>query len=176
MKFTFVRHGQTDWNRDKRLMTPDIPLNEEGRQQMFEIRKILSPDFDVVYTSPVVRAYESAQIINAVLHLPLLVDTNLVERNFGSLAGKTWEEIVAEHGPALQGLDKTQNYDYSRFGGESAEQVRKRVLDFITILKQSVYEHPLVMSHGGVIRTLHFLYSPQPPVVIENGSIHEFEI
>lgn len=64
--FYFIRHGETDWNRDKRIMGQmDIPLNETGVAQARSARNLLKElNIQHIYTSPLLRAYQTAQILN----------------------------------------------------------------------------------------------------------------
>ena len=65
MKIYFIRHGETDWNKDGKLQgRVDIPLNEEGRHVAELTCEALKEEhFDIAFTSPLSRAYETAEII-----------------------------------------------------------------------------------------------------------------
>ncbi|HEX7834200.1 MAG TPA: histidine phosphatase family protein, partial [Pseudolysinimonas sp.] len=98
--FAFIRHGQTDWNRDDRLQgSTDIPLNDAGRAQAHEAAELLrSGDWEAVVSSPLVRARETAQIIADQLRIELgPAYPELVERDYGSLEGESSSEWVARH-------------------------------------------------------------------------------
>jgi|SRR3989344_2271109 len=177
MKFIFVRHGQTDWNRDRIIIGWNDPeLNEEGIKQSYELLASLENNFDVIYSSPFKRAYATAEIISKHFNLPIVVKDDLKERNFGSLAGKTWAEMDKEQKKDMRAIDRQQKYDYTSFGGESAEQVKERVLRFVDEAKKSSGQKPLVVCHGGVIRMLHYLFSNKEIPSITNISIHEFNL
>ena len=66
MKILVTRHGQTDWNLDKKVQgKADIELNEKGRQQAEETKKLLDyKDIDLIICSPLIRARQTAEIIN----------------------------------------------------------------------------------------------------------------
>lgn len=76
MKIYFVRHGQTEWNLKKRIQgRADKPLNEQGKQQAIETRQnLISKDIDLIICSPLLRAVETAEIINKDRNIPILYD------------------------------------------------------------------------------------------------------
>lgn len=82
----FVRHGQTDWNLEHRIQgSVDIELNEMGRKQAIEMRdKLADRDFAAIFTSPLKRAAQTAEIIAEAHPDILLIEApELIERNFG---------------------------------------------------------------------------------------------
>ena len=106
MLFYLVRHGQTDWNRAGKIQgTTDIPLNETGRQQAEQLAAVLKERsgypagtrIDAVYTSPLARAFQTAEILAKEGKLPLRRLTGLRERDFGCWEGKSWQQVEAEY-------------------------------------------------------------------------------
>ena len=98
MTFAFIRHGQTEWNRELRLQgSSDIPLNDTGREQAREAVGVLSGTrWDAVVSSPLSRARETAQIIADGLGITLGESYDeLVERHYGDGEGATAEDIEA---------------------------------------------------------------------------------
>src|SRR5690625_4440025 len=89
-----IRHGETDWNAQGRIQgRTDIPLNSLGIQQAKECRDFLiDSDWDVMITSPLQRAKQTAEIINEGLKLPLIEMKDFVERSFGDAEGMTLKE------------------------------------------------------------------------------------
>ncbi|WP_010097972.1 histidine phosphatase family protein [Ornithinibacillus scapharcae] len=89
-----VRHGETDWNAERRMQgQTDIPLNAKGIQQAEACGAALSPeDYDVVISSHLKRAYETAEVINRYLNLPSEVMEDFAERSFGDAEGMTFDE------------------------------------------------------------------------------------
>ena len=115
--FAFIRHGQTDWNRDDRLQgSSDIPLNDAGRAQAHEAADLLRDEgWQVIVSSPLVRARETAQIIADDLGIELGMSyPELVERDYGVHEGDSSSEMVARH----------PNRDYP--GAESLASVVER--------------------------------------------------
>ncbi|TPX05042.1 histidine phosphatase family protein, partial [Schumannella luteola] len=94
----FVRHGQTDWNREGRLQgSSDIPLNDTGREQALAAERMLAEwTWDAVVSSPLARARETARIVADGLGLPLgPAYPELVERDYGPLEGLPDTEVIA---------------------------------------------------------------------------------
>jgi uncharacterized phosphatase len=163
-----VRHGETDWNRERRIQgSTDIPLNDTGRAQAAASGELLaSRRWDGVYASPLSRAFETAQIIATRLGLPEpAIVPEVAERRYGEAEGLTGDEIDARF-PG----------DSPVPGRESRDDVAARAIPAIVALAE---RHPgesiVVVSHGGVIRTILTAVAPgEHPEPIRNGSIHSF--
>lgn len=165
-----VRHGETDWNRARRIQgLTDIPLNETGRQQARLTGTLLTRrPITRVYTSPLRRARETAEIIAAELGLAEPAPhIGLVERDYGAAEGLSWREV-----------DRRFPRETDVPGRETREQVAARVTP---VLRALAAEHPgealVVVSHGGAIRAA--LLAAQPDGgfgPISNGSVHSFHV
>jgi broad specificity phosphatase PhoE len=159
-----VRHGETDWNRDGRYQGhADPPLNEVGREQARELaRKLGAHEFDVVYTSDLRRASETAEIIVRGREVPLLPEPGLREIDVGSWSGLTRAEIEQR----FPGAD--------RHDGEAPEAMRERVVRTVTaIAEREAGKRVLIVSHGGALRALlhHALNDDSVPKV-ENCAVY----
>jgi probable phosphoglycerate mutase len=150
-----VRHGETDWNRDGRIQgQTDVPLNERGRDQARQLADTLAGSrFDAVYASNLARARETAEIVAARVGLPVIVDEDLRELDFGAWEGLTGDEIRARWPEAFErwasvGLER---YD----GGESHEQLSTRVLAATRRLA-AIHQggEILLVAHGGPLRAI----------------------
>lgn len=153
-----VRHGETDWNREGRWQGhSDTHLNDSGREQAARLAAELD-GIDVVYSSDLARARETADILAAPLEHPVHLDARLRERSFGSWEGKTASEIEAEfpgeHARWLAGEGP---------GAQDAEpfaDFEARVQGFVEeVLRHHSDETVLVVAHGGSIRVIHALAS-----------------
>lgn len=175
MKFIFVRHGETDYNKARKSMGSgiDAPLNKTGLRQAEELAsKLDNYSFDVIVSSPLRRAKQTAEMIAKRFSRPISFDKNLRERNYGSLAGRSYEEVEKETGKSIHAID----YDYRPYGGESAEDVKERLIADIEKTKQDYRGRVvLVVTHGSVIRLAHHIFSEKVPHV-GNVSIHEFDL
>ena len=135
-----VRHGQTDWNVEGRYQGRcDTHLNEVGIMQAREIAsKINNKKFDVVFSSPLKRAYETAQILT---DQDIIVDDRLMERSNGDFEGKLKTEIEG----------KIDFNDPSENRIENINDFRNRIEDFfLDITKNYKDKNVLVVTHGGV--------------------------
>jgi broad specificity phosphatase PhoE len=153
-----VRHGETDWNRDGRWQGhSNTTLNELGRDQARRVAAEVG-DADVLYSSDLARARETAEIIADTLGLEVHQDSRLRERSFGAWEGLTAPEIEAgfrdEHERWLAGEGS---------GAEDAEPFdafAERVGGFLEdVLARHPDESVLVVGHGGPIRVIHALAS-----------------
>ncbi len=140
-----LRHGQTDWNIDFRLQgTSDIPLNETGRDQALLAGRVIDAnDWDVLLTSPLSRAKETAEIVATEAGFDtLIVEPLLLERSFGEAEGMKHEDWKVAYG---EGTPIP--------GGESLEDLRVRCWQ---LLEHLAHTYPgrrvLVVSHGALIR------------------------
>jgi alpha-ribazole phosphatase len=156
MDLFFVRHGITDWNKEKRYLghTDREVINSE-LGQLTELKDELKKiNFDHVFTSDLRRCQETLSYLH--LSSPASVDTRLREMNFGDWEGKTYEEL--KHDPAYRNW--IDNWEQgSTPNGESGEGFKVRINSFFNELFQRILENTtnsnqkiLVMTHGGVIR------------------------
>ncbi|MEY2641284.1 MAG: hypothetical protein RL150_677 [Candidatus Parcubacteria bacterium] len=176
MIFYFIRHGETDFNKQHRIqgVTVDEPLNEEGVKQMVDSIPDLPKDFDIIFSSSLKRVATSSQIVADALKKKIIFDDSLREQDFGSLAGKMWSEIP--NGDTLRIHNKNQTYDYRQYGGESVIDVEKRIHTFIHQAKTLEYEKVLVVTSKGIIRLMYKMFQNKSDVDVPNGSVHTFEV
>ncbi len=168
----FARHGQTQYNVERRLSGHfDIPLTEQGIQQARAAAKNIPTDVTDIYCSDLLRCRQTADILNEGRNVPITYDARLRERDFGALTGKTWDE--ADPTGEVWQKDEAQAYDYSEHGGENAEGVRARVQECLREIGAKCMGTPLIVTHGGVVRMLH-ADSGNPQSRIENASITQF--
>jgi broad specificity phosphatase PhoE len=152
-----VRHGETDWNAEGRLQGhTDRPLNDVGRRQAAALAERLAGDgITAVYASDLSRARETAAILAARLELPVVLDPDLRERDWGNWEGLTGGER-----------------DRVEFEGETSEAHRDRTLSAV---QRIVERHPegriVVVTHGGSLRRLQAAVSGFALPVIENCAV-----
>ncbi len=182
MKIKVVRHGLTQSNKEARLMGRgvDEALIQEGIDQAHEVARLLvGNDYDILISSPLKRARQTAEIINTYLQLPLVVINEFAERDAGDLGGRLWTEVAIETQGALtlEKIHASPDHDFSQWGGESATGIRERVMSGVNTIKEKYADQSvLVVTHGGVIKVMYALYGGQFPDHVGNASIHEFEI
>jgi probable phosphoglycerate mutase len=154
-----VRHGETDWNRDGRWQGhSDTQLNDAGRAQARRVASELG-DVDVIYSSDLARARETAEIIAAQLgDLEVNVDNRLRERSFGAWEGRTGPEIEADF--AEQHARWRAGDGAGADDAEAFEAFGDRVREFLEdVLARHPGETVLVVAHGGPIRVIHAVAS-----------------
>jgi probable phosphoglycerate mutase len=147
-----ARHGETDWNRQGRFQGhADPPLNETGRAQAAELAAELEGvELAAVYSSPLGRALETAQVVAAERGLePVAVDA-LREVDVGSWEGLTRAEVEARF---PEQLARWLDYDQGWENGESYEEMGRRVVAALLELAAAHEgERILAVTHGGPIR------------------------
>lgn len=155
--FYIVRHGETDWNVEKRMQGhSDRLLTLLGKQQAKELsEKLKDVKFDEVFSSDLLRAKETAEII--ALEKKMIVKTTqaLREKRYGELEGKKWEETQHLY-KEWQNLTANEKWTFTAVKDEeSNEEAAQRLLLF---LRETSIAFPgktiLLVSHGGLIRML----------------------
>lgn len=152
MKITFIRHGETEYNRQKRIQgKSNIMLNDVGRRMVHHLKdKIKEEHYDICFTSPLISAMETAMILVGD-RVEIVRDSRLIERNLGNIEGKT-----------IEYYDPKKYWDYSlNCGDEGVEKIKdlfQRCEEFITFLEKN-YENKsiLIVSHGATIRVFHHI-------------------
>jgi probable phosphoglycerate mutase len=149
-----VRHGETDWNRDRRFQGhADPPLNDAGREQARALAEELAGErIDFVYTSDLVRARETAEIVAARLGADIVARSELREIDVGEWEGLTWPEIEERH---PEGARSWHVDGHGWKSGETYDQLGERI---IAALRRIAADHPaqrvLVVGHGGTVRAI----------------------
>jgi probable phosphoglycerate mutase len=143
--FALVRHGQTDWNAQRRLQgSTDIPLNDVGRGQARDAVATLSAyEWDVVVSSPLSRAAETADLIAAGLGLSVARHVpELTERSYGPAEG-------LQDGPELDALRIPDGFR----GAESDDDAANRGLAALeSLVEEFRGRRVLVVAHGSLLR------------------------
>jgi probable phosphoglycerate mutase len=175
-RVVLIRHGETDWNRDRRIQgQTDTPLSSLGRQQALAIGQRLKRErFTAIYASDLQRAWDTAQAIGQATLAERsdapqpVADRRLREMDFGEWEGKTSAEIAASH-PEAHARSKHRDADFRIPGGESFRDLYERTVAAVTSL---VDAHPggalCVVAHGGILdmmyRHTHAIALDQPRV------------
>jgi broad specificity phosphatase PhoE len=150
-----ARHGESDWNVEKRFQGhSDRPLTERGRKQARALADLVGAEkIDAVYTSPLSRARETAEIVAARAGLEAVALPELREVDTGSWSGLSRADVEARF---PEGFTRWRSGGSGWEDGESYEEMAERV---IGALRKIAEDHPdgrvLVISHGGPIRAIH---------------------
>ncbi|HEX5037340.1 MAG TPA: histidine phosphatase family protein [bacterium] len=159
LEILLIRHGQTDWNRDRRIMgRKPIPLNLAGRAEAKRLARALKGVvIDVIYTSPVHRAVQTARCLLDGRRVKIVDAPEVAEIDYGHWIGKTFEEVIPEK--AFHVYHKTPRKAQAP-GGEHMKDVYKRTIRFIEKIRRKHKKgRVVVVSHADVIKTVlvHYL-------------------
>ena len=158
-RIILARHGQTEWNLQYRFQgRTDIKLTETGKCQAQALASRLSSwPVEIVYTSPLERAYYTAEAVAKRHNLTPVILPELEEINFAS-----WE------GESISGLEKNQHSVFSAWrsdpffyppeGAETWEKLYARIARAVKIFLGGDYKRIVVISHGGIIRALYAVF------------------
>lgn len=159
-----VRHGKTDWNKEGRYQGHiDIELNSTGEEQAQKISEELKGiKFDKVFSSPLKRAYKTAQIIT---EQEITKDMRLIERCNGELEGKLKTEIDVE-------IDFNDPNEH-RLGIENIVDFRNRIKDFLDeITEKYKGKDVLVVTHAGISIYIRCYFEGEP----EDGDYNKYKL
>lgn len=146
MNILIVRHGQTDYNKERKLQGwTDNPLNENGKQQALRTKmKLEKEPIDIILCSPLTRAKQTAAIINANRKIPTIYDDRLRERDFGEFEGIA----IADFKP-YEVWSYKQDKQYEK--AESTKDFLNRIYEFLEeIQKEYKGKNILIVAHAGV--------------------------
>jgi broad specificity phosphatase PhoE len=153
-----VRHGETDWNAEGRLQGhTDRPLNDHGRTQAKVLaEELAAQEIAAIYSSDLARARETAEIVADRLQLPIVVDADLREKNWGS-----WEGLTPGERERIA------------YVGETTPEHRERTLRAVRRIADL---HPgsstvLVVTHGGSVRRVQAAVLGMAPPVVDNCAV-----
>ena len=168
--FYIVRHGQTEWNVTKKFQgQADIPLNFIGQSQAQKVaREFRNINFSTVFSSDLLRAKKTAEILNKERQLTIKSTALLRERYFGILQGKKRKELSDDLKQLLKDLFQGKKVSEDM---ESNEELSSRIIQF---LRQTALAYlgkkVLLVTHAGPI--IHFLqkmdYFPEQRIKIDN--------
>jgi broad specificity phosphatase PhoE len=183
-EFYFVRHGRTEGNVRRILVgRTDIPLDELGYRQASAVADHVSslPRPDVIVASPLLRARQTAHAIAERLALPVEVDPDIAELNFGEYEGWSFDDIQA-HRPEFAEKFSDLEFDTHWPGGERLSEFHLRVRSALDNLAKRYASHrAVVVSHGGFLGSLAAQLFGTPPndwsrYQIQNCSVTHLEI
>ncbi|HAZ13070.1 MAG: hypothetical protein A2X86_09770 [Bdellovibrionales bacterium GWA2_49_15] len=162
--FYLFRHGQTDWNVDKRIQGhTDISLNAKGREEAKVLAQSISDiPLEVIYSSDLDRAMETGQTVASVLKIPLIRTELLREAHFGQAEGLLYAEAEQRFGEELWRHFRSTDLSLLDIGFPGGETKRESVARLLKLLEILIAEKKFttigLSTHGGVIKNLlHFL-------------------
>jgi probable phosphoglycerate mutase len=183
MRLYIARHGQTDWNKEGKAQgcRNDIPLNETGRRQARELaEKLPDTPINLILSSPLKRAYETAQIIADRCHFPIQVDEGVREMDLGEWGGCSWHE---------SGADQVRFYNKNVCppGGESSQEFAARVKKYLNQLYETYKDsnqNTLIVAHGMFAQAVEWAINGvkvdkdgnEISSIPHNGEVREYQI
>ncbi|GAB2676310.1 histidine phosphatase family protein [Thalassiella azotivora] len=175
VRLHLVRHGESTWNAERRLQgqTPHVPLTERGVEQArWAAGQVARLGCDVLVSSDLVRARQTADVLAAATGVPVAEDVRLREQHLGALQGRCTDELVAEPTPPGAHVCEVR-----WGGGESVADVHSRVGGLLAELVADPPGHDVVLvSHGDTLRVALAWLGGRGPrdvewVELPNGSV-----
>ncbi len=176
MSVYLLRHGQTDWNKKGIVQGRyDVPLNDTGREQAREAKKILDEvDFIACYVSPLCRARETAAIALEGRDIPFIIENRLVEMAYGPYEGTNWKA------GDYQLTRRRLAYRYK--GGESYLDLAYRAFSFLEEIREVEKKgNVLLVCHGGIARVINSYFIDEVDNdgfidnICPNGGVRKYE-
>lgn len=152
-----TRHGQTEWNIEKRLQGHgNSPLTESGLRGAKELSKRLENiNIERIYTSPIERAYKTAIILKGNKNIDVVKHEGLKEMNFGDFEGKITEDVMKENPDWNINLIMQGNLEMRAPNGETLAEVRERVSKAMDeIIKDNEGKTILIVGHGITLKAI----------------------
>ena len=173
MKIYAIRHSITPLNQERLLNAQiDEPLAPEGIEHAK--KAVLPKSVKHIHTSSLQRTKQTADIVNSEAKLPISTHDELKEVHMGSLAGKSWDDLNTSD---LKQKHYALEYDYRPFGGESVQEVKTRLKKFLQQINNTQGDFELlIVTHGGIIRLLHFLEHGETRKDIAQVSFEVFDL
>ena len=151
-KLILVRHGQTEMNAQNLYFGKlNPPLNDLGISQAYQAKeKLLNIDYDIIYSSPLERAKQTAEICNY-LDKEIIFDSNLEEINFGIFEGLTFKQISEKYPNEVKKMEEDwKSFNYVT--GESPKEMFQRAISFLKTLDYT--KTNLIVAHWGIINCI----------------------
>ncbi|MDD3139655.1 MAG: histidine phosphatase family protein [Lachnospiraceae bacterium] len=179
MKLYMIRHGETDWNKERRLQgQADIPLNEFGKTLACKTAEGLkNVIFDMAYTSPLIRAKQTADIVLGDRKIPIIEEPRIQEIGFGIFEGLCCSEEgwnIPDH--EFENFFHTPEKYKAPQNGESFEAVIKRVSKFLEeLFGNEKYKDKtiLISTHGASLRAMLDYIRNIPLEKFWDGGVHK---
>ncbi len=178
----FLRHGQAKNNTERILAgrTPGIPLTEKGIDQAEKAAEFLEEmNISAIYSSPIERAKNTAEIVGKHNSIDVKIDDRLIELDMGKFTGVPYDEIFSSHGNVFMKFYKGE-LEIAHNGVETFADVKKRVLGIVDhIIENHPDENVVLVTHMDPIKAmLSTVISLSPEnlfeLIIANASLNIF--
>lgn len=152
MKLYITRHGKTVWNVESRFQgVQDSSLVESGVRDANDLHNhLIDIPFVKVYTSPLGRAIQTTEIVFKNRDINIEIEPRISEMNFGVFEGMKTQDIFKEYGELYDNLwNHPEQFTHCPGGGETFEDVKKRIVSFVNDLKQyDDNDNVFIVTHG----------------------------
>ncbi len=181
MKLYVMRHGQTDWNVLGKVQgITDVELNERGIEQAKQAKdKVNQYEIDLIVYSPLKRAKKTAEIVNEDKKVPMICETQIIERSFGELEGVN----ATEHEAFAQNNFWDYHANVNCYKIEPVVTCCRRVWGALESLKEKyVGKNILIVTHGATAKVINSYFKGigkdgiLESIGIKNCEIREYEI
>jgi len=178
----FLRHGQAKNNTERVLAgrTPGVPLTEEGVDQSEKAAKFLEDmNISTIYSSPIERAKNTAEIVGKHNSIDVRIDDRLIEIDMGKFTGRPYDEIFSSHGNVFMKFYNGE-LEIAHNGVETFVEVKKRILGMVDhVIENHPDENVVLVTHMDPIKAmLSTIISLSPEnlyeLIIANGSLNIF--
>lgn len=149
MNIYLTRHGETKWNLIGKIQgNLNSDLTEKGIESAEKLAdRLKNIDFDVIYTSTQKRAVDTAEIISKG-RIKIIETDDLKELAVGDWSGLYYEEIIKNYGEDFHDYTKNPHLYVPKNGGETYENLERRLKKFLKDIIKDGYENSLVITHG----------------------------
>lgn len=161
--FYVFRHGETELNRQKRWQGSgmDYDLNETGVVQAQSlVEKLKDKGLEVIFSSPLKRAYQTAEVIGQTLNIPVIVKPDLRECFYGDAEGQLIADLQKQMPEVVDNWSNPDYFDIRFLNGESKKEALDRVLNELLKLTSEDFNVAGVAIHGGtmgaMLNSLHY--------------------
>ena len=157
-----TRHGQTEWNLETRLQgRGDSALTSEGIKGAQQLAKrVATLQLECIYTSPLTRAIQTAQLIRGRQEIPIIQCEDLVEMSFGEYEGQRIEDLKKQNAKWDIRAIMAGDLVMCAPGGETQEALRQRVAYAMdNILKQNKGKTLLIVGHGMTLKAVMYYFN-----------------
>ncbi len=178
----FLRHGQAKNNTERILAgrTPGVPLTEEGVDQAEKAAIFLEEmNISAIYSSPIERAKNTAEIVGKHNSIDVRIDDRLIELDMGKFTGKPYDEIFSSHGNVFMKFYRGE-LEIAHNGVETFEEVKKRIRDMVDhVIDNHPDENVVLVTHMDPIKAMLSTvvsFSPENlyELIIPNASLNIF--
>lgn len=169
MKIYLTRHGETEWNLEKRMHGhKNANLTQRGIEEAKKLGKSLEEiEFDIIYSSPIQRAIDTAEYIRGDKKTKIITHENLKELNFGKWEGMLEKDCSEKYPDQFHNIWYKPEIFEPVEGGERLQELMNRIETwFYEMIKNTEYENVLIVTHGVVNRAFY--------TVLKKNSIERF--